>query len=50
MSFSRYMSVSFPVFLFMGLRAGWARYPAAAVFAIGYYYALRAVIRYDWLG
>jgi hypothetical protein len=50
MSFSRYMSVSFPVFLFMGLRAGWARYPAAAVFTIGYYYALRAVIRYDWLG
>ena len=50
MSFSRYMSVSFPLFLFLGVRMGWTRYPAVAIFAIGYYYALRAIIQYEWVG
>jgi hypothetical protein len=50
MSFSRYMSISFPVFLFLGLKIGWARYPVLMFFAIGYFFALRAVIRYEWVG
>lgn len=50
MGFSRYMSVSFPVFLFLGLRVGWARYPLLVILAFGYFFALRTVIRYEWLG
>ena len=49
MSFSRYMSVSFPVFLFLGLRAGWMRFIIIAIYATGYLFALGAIIRYAWL-
>lgn len=49
-SFSRYMSTLFPLFFFIGLKAGRLRYLLLAIFAVGYYFALRAVIRYDWVG
>jgi hypothetical protein len=51
MSFSRYMSVSFPVFMFLALRLPRAsRYLVLPAFAIGYYFALRAVVFYNWVG
>ena len=50
MSYSRYVIVSFPVFLFLGLRRGWIKYLLIVFFAVGYFYGLRAVIRYDWVG
>jgi hypothetical protein len=51
MSFSRYLCVAFPVFMYLGVRLK----PKTAVFvmivfAAGYAWALDRVIRYEWLG
>jgi hypothetical protein len=51
MSFSRYMCVSFPVFLFVGSHSKrWVLYLLLAVFCAGYLWALARVIHYQWLG
>jgi hypothetical protein len=50
-SFSRYMIVAFPLFVFLGLRLPrWLRGGLLVAFAVGYYLALELVIRYRWLG
>jgi hypothetical protein len=51
MSFGRYMSVSFPVFAYLGLvlpRA--ARVAVLVAFAAGYVVALAGVVTYAWVG
>jgi hypothetical protein len=51
MSFSRYMSVSFPVFMFLAVRfPRTSTYLLLPASAIGYFFALRAVISYQWVG
>lgn len=50
LAFSRYMSVSFPVFIFIGLYMRRTRYLILPVFALGYFLALKAVLEYRWVG
>lgn len=49
MSYSRYMSVSFPVFIFLGFTDKRIRYVLLILFSVGYYVALKTVIQYNWL-
>lgn len=51
MSFSRYMCVSFPVFIFLALKLKpWATRALLLVFAGGYWWVLARIIHYEWAG
>lgn len=51
MSYSRYLCVCFPVFMFLSLRLRpWMLGILVALFAGGYFWALQRIIEYNWLG
>lgn len=51
MSFSRYMCVSFPVFMYLAIRLRpRVVFALVSIFAAGYFWALARVIHYQWLG
>lgn len=51
MSFSRYMSASFPVFMYLAIQLKpRALFSLAVIFWAGYFWALARVIHYQWVG
>lgn len=51
MSYSRYLCVCFPVFMFLSLRLRpWVLWLLMVFFAGGYFWALQRIIEYNWLG
>lgn len=52
MSFSRYMSVSFPLFMYLAqlLKQPWWYYTVVLIFSTGWFYALLGVITWTWVG
>lgn len=51
MSYSRYLCVCFPVFMYLSLRLkSWTLCVLVVLFAAGYFWALQRIIEYNWLG